>query len=152
MVKNLDAVYQPGRRVGYVTKVKPAMEPLDLVVTRAQWSEGRRSDFLGRLFLACRDADTEEFREVGRLSTGYTDEELRELTARLEPLVVAEDGRRVDLRPEVVLEVEYEEIQRSPEYDSGFALRFPRFLGVREDVAPQDADTLTRVESLFESQ
>jgi ATP-dependent DNA ligase len=152
MVKNLAATYQPGRRVGYVTKVKPAMEPLDLVVTRAQWSEGRRSDFLGRLYLACRDDEADRFREVGRLSTGYTDEELRALTERLEPLIVAEDGRAVDLRPAVVLEVEYEEIQRSPEYDSGYALRFPRFLGVREDVAPTDADTQARVERLYDRQ
>jgi DNA ligase-1 len=152
MMKNLAATYQPGRRVGYVTKVKPAMEPLDLVVTRAQWSEGRRSDFLGRLYLACRDADADRFREVGRLSTGYTDEELRALTERLEPLIVAEDGRAVDLRPAVVLEVEYEEIQRSPEYDSGYALRFPRFLGVREDVAPTDVDTHARVERLYDEQ
>lgn len=152
MMKNLAATYQPGRRVGYVMKVKPAMEPLDLVVTRAQWSEGRRSDFLGRLYLACRDADADRFREVGRLSTGYTDEELRALTERLEPLIVAEDGRAVDLRPAVVLEVEYEEIQRSPEYDSGYALRFPRFLGVREDVAPTDVDTHARVERLYDEQ
>jgi DNA ligase-1 len=152
MMKNLAATYQPGRRVGYVTKVKPAMEPLDLVVTRAQWSEGRRSDFLGRLYLACRDADADRFREVGRLSTGYTDEELRALTERLEPLIVAEDGRAVDLRPAIVLEVEYEEIQRSPEYDSGYALRFPRFLGVREDVAPTDVDTHARVERLYDEQ
>jgi DNA ligase-1 len=151
-MKNLAATYQPGRRVGYVTKVKPAMEPLDLVVTRAQWSEGRRSDFLGRLYLACRDADADRFREVGRLSTGYTDEELRALTERLEPLIVAEDGRAVDLRPAIVLEVEYEEIQRSPEYDSGYALRFPRFLGVREDVAPTDVDTHARVERLYDEQ
>lgn len=152
MMKNLAATYQPGRRVGYVTKVKPAMEPLDLVVTRAQWSEGRRSDFLGRLYLACRDADADRFREVGRLSTGYTDEELRALTERLEPLIVAEDGRAVDLRPAIVLEVEYEEIQRSSEYGSGFALRFPRFLRVRDDLDPTEADTTERVAALYDDQ
>jgi DNA ligase-1 len=152
MAKNLAATYQPGRRVGAMAKVKPTMEPLDLVVTRAQWSEGRRSSLLGRLFLACYDPDSDSFREVGRLSTGYTDEELRELTARLEPLVESTEGRRVELRPEVVLEVEYEELQASSEYDSGVALRFPRFLGVREDLAPEDADTVERVRALYEAQ
>jgi len=152
MAKNLAASYQPGRRVGTTMKVKPVMEPLDLVVTRAQWSEGRRSDFLGRLFLGCYDPGADAFPEVGRLATGYTDEELRDLTARLEPLVVERDGRRVDLRPEVVLEVEYEEIQPSTEYGSGYALRFPRFSRVRPDLSPEDADTLTRVESLYEDQ
>mgnify|MGYP000297794875 FL=1 len=152
MVKNPVADYQPGRRVGRLLKVKPTMEPLDLVVARATYSEGRRSGNLGRLYLACYDAEHESFREVGRLSTGYTDEELAALTDRLEPLVTSRDGRDVDLSPEVVLEVEYEEVQESPEYDSGYALRFPRFLAVREDLHPTDADTLARVESLYEGQ
>jgi DNA ligase-1 len=152
VLKDPTATYQPGRRVGRLLKLKPTMEPLDLVVTRAQYSEGRRRELLGRLFLGCYDPESGELREVGRLSTGYTDEELRALTGRLESLVVARDGRRVDLDPAVVLEVEYEEIQESPEYDSGYALRFPRFLGVREDLDPTDADTLERVEALYESQ
>jgi DNA ligase-1 len=152
VAKNLAAAYRPGRRVGAMAKVKPTMEPLDLVVVRAEWSEGRRASLLGRLFLACYDPDADAFREVGRLSTGYTDDELRDLTERLEPLVEATAGRRVDLRPSVVLEVEYEELQASSEYDSGVALRFPRFLGVREDLDPEDADTLSRVRSLYESQ
>jgi len=150
MLKNRTATYQPGSRVGYMMKHKPVMEPLDLVVTRATWSEGRRSDLLGRLYLACRDGD--DYREVGRLSTGYTDEELEALTERLTDLVVAEDGRTVELRPELVVEAEYEEIQTSPEYGSGYALRFPRFLDTRDDLDPEGADTLDRVESLFEAQ
>jgi DNA ligase-1 len=128
------------------------MEPLDLAVSRAKYSEGRRSGNLGRLYLACYDPEREAFREVGRLSTGFTDEELAALTDRLEPLITSRDGRDVDLSPEVVLEVEYEELQESPEYDSGYALRFPRFLAVREDLDPTDADTLERVESLYEGQ
>ncbi|MXR51015.1 ATP-dependent DNA ligase [Halovenus sp. WSH3] len=152
MIKNPTATYQPGTRVGRMLKVKPTMEPLDLVVSRAIYSEGRRSDWLGRLYLACYDDDAEEFREVGRLSTGYTDEELEELTDRLEELIVSRDGRAVELRPEVVLEVEYEEIQRSEEYDSGYALRFPRFLRRRETLDPTDADSLARVERLYDEQ
>ena len=152
MVKNREASYQPGSRVGYMMKVKPTLETLDLVVVRATYSEGRRSNNLGRLYLACRDAETGDFREVGRLSTGFTDEELATVTERLEPLIVETDGRDVTLEPAVVLEVEFEELQASPEYDSGYALRFPRFVGFREDLAPNDADTLDRVESLYESQ
>ena len=152
MLKNPDAAYQPGRRVGRMLKLKPTMEPLDLVVSRATYSEGRRSELLGRLYLACYDPERDELREVGRVSTGYTDAELHDLTERLEERVVARDGRDVDLDPDLVLEVEYEEIQSSTTYDSGFALRFPRFLGVREDLGPTDADTLARVESLYDSQ
>ena len=152
MLKNPAATYQPGTRVGRMLKVKPTMEPLDLVVSRAIYSEGRRSDWLGRLYLACYDESADEFREVGRLSTGYTDEELDDLTDRLEELIVSQDGRAVELRPAVVLEVEYEEIQESGEYDSGYALRFPRFLRRRETLDPEDADTLDRIERLYDQQ
>jgi DNA ligase-1 len=152
MLKNGRASYQPGVRVGQMVKLKPVMEPLDLVVTRAERSEGRRAEQLGRLFLACYDPETGEYEEVGRLSTGYTDEELAALTERLEAHATHEEGRQVELDPEVVLEVEYEELQRSTEYGSGYALRFPRFLGVRDDLDPTDADTLERVASLYEGQ
>jgi len=152
MVKNLAATYQPGRRVGRMLKVKPTMEPLDLVVTRAEWSEGRRSENLGRLFLACYDPEADAFREVGRLSTGYSDETLAGLTADLEPLIRDADGREVDVKPEIVLAVEYEEIQESPTYDSGYALRFPRFLRRRPELDPTDADTVDRITDLYDSQ
>jgi DNA ligase-1 len=152
MLKNPEAVYQPGRRVGRLLKVKPTMEPLDLVVTRATYSEGRRSQLLGRLYLGCQEPETGDLLEVGRLSTGYTDDELETLTDELERHVVGQDGRAVDLEPSVVLEVEYEEIQESPEYGSGYALRFPRYLRTRDNLAIEDADSIDRVERLYESQ
>lgn len=152
MLKNSRASYQPGRRVGYMMKVKPSLETLDLVVVRAKYSEGRRRNKLGRLYVACREEETGELLEVGRLSTGFTDEELEEVTERLEPLIQEQEGRAVTFDPSVVLEVEFEEVQQSPEYDSGFALRFPRFEGFRDDLSLGGVDTLTRVESLYESQ
>jgi DNA ligase-1 len=152
MLKNLKAAYQPGTRVGYMMKAKPVMEPLDLVVVRAKWSEGRRSDYLGRLFLGCKTTDDAEYAEVGRLSTGYTDEELAALTKQLQEHILSEDGRNVELEPAVVVQVEYEEIQASPEYNSGYALRFPRFLDVRDDLAPEDTDSIEQIERLYEEQ
>jgi len=152
MLKNAAASYQPGSRVGYMMKVKPTLETLDLVVVRATYSEGRRSNQLGRLYLGCRNEETGTYEEIGRLSTGFTDEELAEVTERLEPLILDTEGRDVTLEPSVVLEVEFEELQESPEYGSGFALRFPRFVGFRDDLAPADADTLERVTRLYESQ
>lgn len=152
MMKNLNASYQPGSRVGYMLKVKPMMEPLDLVVVQAKWSEGRKSDWLGRLRLACWDAEHEELRDVGRMFSGLTDAELREITAKLEPLVQSVDGRTARLRPEVVIEIEYEEIQKSPTYDSGYALRFPQFGRFRDDLGPEDADRFERIERLYEEQ
>lgn len=152
MVKNSAATYQPGKRVGYMLKVKPTMEPLDLTITRAKWSEGRRSNNLGRLYLGCHDTDAGRFREVGRLSTGFTDEQLADLTERLEANIVGEDGREVDLEPTEVVEVAYEEIQASPEYDSGYALRFPRFERFRDDLGTDEVDSLARIESLYDGQ
>ncbi len=149
MMKNLDAEYKPGSRVGYMVKLKPVMETLDLVIIGAEWSEGRRSGWLGSLTMGCRDEDG-NYLEVGKLATGLTDEQLEEITNRLEPLIVEEDGRQVKVSPEVVVEAEFEEIQKSPTYTSGFALRFPRLKRFRDD--KEDADSIEKVARLYKSQ
>ncbi len=149
MMKNMEAVYKPGSRVGYMVKLKPVMETLDLAIIGAEWSEGRRSGWLGSLKLGCLN-EQGEYEEVGRLATGLTDEQLQEITDRLEPLIVEEDGRQVTVRPEVIIEAEFEEIQKSPTYSSGFALRFPRLKRFRDD--KEDADGLERVKKLYEEQ
>jgi len=150
MLKNPESTYSPGRRGRNWRKRKPDVETLDLVVTGAEWGEGRRAEFLGTFLLSART--DEGYETLGKVATGITDEELAELTELLEPRVRSQDGQAVDIRPEVVFEVGYEEIQASPTYSSGYALRFPRFLGVREDKDPADADSLERVERLAGSQ
>lgn len=150
MMKNLEAEYKPGNRVGYMVKLKPVMETLDLAIVGAKWSEGRRSDWLGRLYLGCYDEENDEYKEVGKMATGLTDEQFKEITEKLKPLIINEDGRKVDVRPEVIVEAEYEEIQESPNYSSGYALRFPRMKRFRED--KEEADTLERLKSIYESQ
>lgn len=152
MAKNLDATYQPGSRVGYQQKVKPTMDPLDLVVTRAKWSEGRKQGFLGRPYLACVDERNGSFREVGRMHTGFSDDQLAEFTDLVEPLIRDVEGREATFDPQVVVSVEYEEIQTSTKYDSGYALRFPRLREIRTDLGPNDADTLATVKSLYRNQ
>ena len=87
-----------------------------------------------------------------RSATGITDEELADLSERLEPEITAQDGQEVEIRPAAVFEVGYEEIQASPTYSAGYALRFPRFIEVREDKEPASADTLERVERLADRQ
>jgi len=146
MLKNPEAAYTPGSRGGDWLKRKPDVETLDLVVTGAEWGEGRRANVLGTFLLSVRDGDG--FRPIGKVATGITDETLDALHERLEPHIRSESGTDVDIEPAVVLEVGYEEIQRSPTYDSGYALRFPRFVAVRGDKAPEDADSLERVERL----
>ncbi|ELY42612.1 ATP-dependent DNA ligase LigA [Natronorubrum sulfidifaciens] len=146
MLKDPDSTYSPGRRGKHWRKRKPDVETLDCIVTGAEWGEGRRATFLGTFELAVRAGD--ELETVGKVATGITDETLEELTDLLEPHITAENGQEVDVAPETVFEVGYEEIQTSPTYSSGYALRFPRFQGVRHDKDPSDADSLERLERL----
>ncbi|WP_408958605.1 ATP-dependent DNA ligase LigA [Natrinema sp. 74] len=147
MLKDPDSTYSPGRRGKHWRKRKPDVETIDCVVTGAEWGEGRRATFLGTFELSIRAGDG-ELETVGKVATGITDEKLAELTELLEPHIAAEEGQAVDLEPAVVFEVGYEEIQSSPTYSSGYALRFPRFQAVRPDKGPEDADTLERLERL----
>jgi hypothetical protein len=146
MLKNPESTYTPGRRGLNWLKRKPDVETLDRVVGGAEWGEGRRANLLGTFLLGVRDGD--EYETVGKVATGITDETLAELTELLEPYVRDQDGQEVDVRPAVVFEVGYEEIQSSPTYSSGYALRFPRILGIRDDLKVADADTIERVRRL----
>ena len=155
MMKKLDSVYKPGSRVGYGIKIKPVMETLDLVVVGSEWGSGKRSKWLSSFILACRDGN--EFKEIGKMGTGFKekDEEgvsFGKMTELLKPLIVSESGREVRVKPGVIIEVKYEEIQKSTNYDSGFALRFPRFVRLREDKGLKDVDDLKRVSKLAKGQ
>ena len=156
IVKNLEAKYQPGRRVGYWLKVKPTMENLDLVIIGAQWGTGKRAGWLGSLVLGCRRGDG--FLECGMIGTGIKEKDDREgvtftqLTKLLKPNIESEKGRDIRIRPKLVVEVAYEEIQKSPTYSSGYALRFPRVVRIRFDRETKDSDTLERIEKLYEMQ
>lgn len=152
MAKNLDAPYKPGSRVGYMYKIKPVMESLDLVVVGATWGEGRRASWLGSYLLAAYDSSTGDYKTVGRMATGLTDAQLEELTQTLKPYILREKGKELEIKPALVFEVAYEEIQKSPTYESGFALRFPRLVRVREDKGPEEADNLERLEQLSAGQ
>lgn len=148
MAKSLDAPYQPGSRVGFMYKIKPIMETLDLIITGATWGEGRRAHWLASFLLAARDQDTGDLLTIGRMGTGFTDELFTELTETLKPEISEEIGKEVKLKPRIVVEVAYEEIQKSPTYSSGYALRFPRLVRIRTDKGIEDLDTLSRIEEL----
>lgn len=152
IVKNLDAKYQPGKRVGYWLKVKETMEPLDLVITEGIWGEGKRSEWISSLLLSVRDEESGKFLSTGKMATGLTEEQLEDITEKLEGIITEEEGRRVRVKPKVVVEVGYEEIQRSPKYQTGYALRFPRLRRFRPDKGPDEADTTKRLKKLYEKQ
>ena len=161
IIKDMEALYVPGRRVaGGWLKVKPVMENLDVVIVGGTWGTGKRAGTIGSLHLAIREPETGRFLECGMLGTGLKEKEseqegsatLKEMTKLLKPLVESEDGSLVRFKPKIVIEVAYEEIQKSPTYVSGYALRFPRFIRIRFDKGPDEADDLKRMEGLYKQQ
>jgi len=152
IAKKLDSEYTPGIRGKRWLKVKPTLPPLDLVIVAAEYGYGRRSGWLSDYYLAARDVETGEFLTVGKTFKGLTDAEIIEMTKRLKELAVKEEHRRVYVIPKIVVEVAYNEIQKSPKYRCGMALRFARITRIREDKTPEEADTIQRVREIYESQ
>ncbi|MEM5815372.1 MAG: ATP-dependent DNA ligase [Candidatus Aenigmatarchaeota archaeon] len=152
MLKVLNSPYKFGRHVGGWYKIKPTMETLDLVIVGATWGEGSRAQWLTSYELAVRDPDTGNFLRCGMMSTGLSEEEYEMMTGLLKSLIIQEKGKEVKIRPKIVIEVKYQEIQKSPNYESGYALRFPAFVRIRDDKGPEEADTLERLIELYKSQ
>ncbi len=155
MAKNLEAAYEPGLRVGHMLKIKPTLENLDLTIVAAEWGEGKRSGVFSSFELACLDKDTGEFLTIGKLGTGIKEKveaggiTFEELTEMLKPYIIREEGKKVYVKPSIVVEVAYEEIQKSPTYTSGFALRFPRLIRVRDDKSVDEIDDIERISRIY---
>jgi DNA ligase 1 len=150
MAKALTSPYMPGNRGKLWFKIKPA-ETVDCVIVAADRGSGRRRGWLSNYHLAVTDG-AGGFAPVGKTFKGLTDKEFTEMTSRLKELQVADDGYTVIVKPEVIVEVTYNEIQRSPQYSSGFALRFARITRIRDDKSPQQATTLAELQALYERQ
>ncbi len=155
MIKNLDAKYNPGSRVGHMLKIKPEERDFDLVITGGEYGTGKRSGWISSFILSCRDKD--KFLEIGKVGTGFKEKKeqgvsFEELTEKIKPLITEEKGKSVKIKPKIVVSVTYQEIQKSPNYSSGFALRFPRFTALRPDRSPSDITTMKEVEKDFEKQ
>ncbi|MGY3199523.1 ATP-dependent DNA ligase [Streptomyces sp. TE5632] len=140
VIKDLDAPYSAGRRGTSWLKVKP-VHTLDLVVLAAEWGHGRRTGKLSNLHLGARTADG-GFAMLGKTFKGLTDAMLTWQTERLRELAVNESGYVVTVRPELVVEIAYDGLQRSPRYPAGVTLRFARVVRYREDKLPREADTV----------
>lgn len=155
MFKNLHAKYRPGRYVGYMAKLKEVLETLDLVIIAAEWGHGKRAKSLSSYIVACRN-DEGELVEIGKVSTGVKEKDsevtFESITDELKPLIISEEGNTVKLKPKMIIEVAFEEIQKSPTYSSGMALRFPRFLRLRTDKGLDDVSTLEDAERIYDAQ
>jgi len=151
MAKSLGSHYTPGVRGRGWLKIKRA-RTLDLVIVAAEWGYGRRHGWLSNYHLAARDEPGGRFAEVGKTFKGLTDEQFRELTERLLALKIEETAGVVAVRPELVVEVAYSDIQRSPQYADGMALRFARIVAIRDDKSAAEADTVATMRGEFEQQ
>ena len=148
MAKALKGIYTPGNRGKLWLKVKKAIT-LDLVIMGAEWGYGRRHNWLSDYHLACWDKERKELLMVGKTFKGLTDEEFEEMTKRLLELKIREEGGVIYVRPEVVVEVAFNDVQRSPKYKCGYALRLARIVRIRDDKKPEEADDITAIEKVF---
>jgi DNA ligase-1 len=177
MMKNLNAPYKPGRRVGNMLKIKPEERDLDLVIVGAEYGTGKRSGWMSSFILACKGNKKGEYLEIGKMGTGIKEKSqanfhsssstqsveqkekseiegtsFEELTKKLIPLIIKEKGKKVEIKPKIIVSVTYQEIQKSPNYNSGWALRFPRFTSLRVDKPLSEIATLKEVEDDFKKQ
>jgi DNA ligase-1 len=149
LLKRRTSTYEPGRRGGDWLKLKRPYGTLDVVVTAAEQGQGRRAIFLSDYTFAVQSANG--FLNVGKAYSGLTDSEVKELTRVLRSASTEKFGRVTLVRPEVVLEVAFDGVQKSPRHKSGYALRFPRILRWRRDKKPEECDDLARVKALYEA-
>ena len=155
MIKKLDAPYRPGRRVGYMVKMKPVVQDLDLVIVAAEHGTGKRAGWFTSYILACQNNG--KYLEVGKVASGLKEKlggevSYDEMTKLIKPLITKSKGRRVEIKPKIIVAVTYQDIQKSPNYDSGYALRFPRINALRNDKPLREINTLADIEKEFKKQ
>ena len=150
VLKDPESPYTPGRRGKYWAKLKEELETLDVVMVAAEFGHGKRAGKISDYTFAVRDGD--ELKVIGKAYSGLTDKEIDEMMVRIKRLAVGEVGFRMAVRPEIVLEIAFDSIQRSDRHDSGYALRFPRIKRIRVDRQASDIDTIERVREIYESQ
>lgn len=160
VLKNLNAPYKPGSRVGYMLKLKEELGDFDLVITGAEYGTGKRAGWFSSFILSCRK--NKEFLEIGKVGTGISEKAesvegterttFEELTNLLKPLITSEKGTRVEIKPKIIAAVTYQEIQKSPTYSSGYALRFPRVKTLRPDKPLSEITDIEEVEREYKKQ
>ena len=150
MVKDPMSPYTPGRRGLAWLKLKRPLATLDVVVTAVEWGHGKRKGVLSDYTFAVKDEKTGKLVNVGKAYSGLTDAEIATMTKRFLAITLEDRGWARAVKPEVVLEVAFDSIQRSNRHASGYALRFPRIVNIRDDKPVEEIDTLQRVDELYE--
>jgi len=150
VVKDPDSQYNMGKRGSGWAKLKEELDTLDAVIVAAEYGHGKRAGVISDYTFAVRDGD--RLKTIGKAYSGLTDAEIDEMTRRLKEITTRDYGYRRDVKPEVVVEVAFDSIQRSDRHDGGFALRFPRIKRIRTDKSLDDIDTMEKVERIFNGQ
>lgn len=151
IIKTLEDAYYPNERKHFWVKIKDATH-IDLVILAADWGSGRRRGWLSNYHLAAYEPQTGTYHVLGKTFKGLTDTEFQIMTAKLNKIKTQETDSTVFVRPKVVVEVAFNEIQQSPTYPSGYALRFARIKRIREDKSPTEIATLSDIAALYEQQ
>ncbi len=150
MIKVPDSPYSPGQRGKNWIKIKPDVDTLDLAVIGGEWGEGKRAHVFGSFLMACQDEG--KLVALSRVATGFSDEQLADVYELLKDRVIKKSGKEVTFEPGLVFEVGYSELQVSPTYQGGFALRFPRFIRIRDDKGLSDIETLGSIRERYNRQ
>jgi len=150
MIKVPDSPYSPGQRGKNWIKIKPEVDTLDLAVIGAEWGEGKRAHAFGSFLVACQNDG--KLIPLSRVATGFSDEQLTEVYGLLKDTVIAKSGKEVTFEPSLVFEVGYAELQASTNYEGGFALRFPRFIRIRDDKDLPDIETIESIRDRYKRQ
>ena len=153
VVKELESEYHPGKRGRHWTKLKHELDTVDAVIVIAEYGHGKRAGTLSDYTFAVRDEhDGGSLKTIGKAYSGLTDAEIAKMTDKLRSITVRDEGYRLVVRPEIVLEVAFDSIQKSDRHNSGFALRFPRIKYIRTDKTVRDIDTMEKVQRIYEHQ
>ena len=171
MIKDPESNYHPGKRGKYWIKLKEELDTIDAVVVMAEYGHGKRAGTLSDYTLAIKDFtntaieennnilesrikndQSNSLRIIGKAYSGLSNSEIDFMTDKLKSLVVKDEGSRLLVRPEIVLEVSFDTIQKSDRHDSGYALRFPRIKNIRYDKGVNDIDTLDKDQNIYRNQ
>ncbi|MDP8887254.1 MAG: ATP-dependent DNA ligase [Thermoproteota archaeon] len=153
VVKELESQYYPGKRGRHWTKLKHELDTIDVVIVIAEYGHGKRAGTLSDYTFAVRDEyDSGSLKTIGKAYSGLTDAEIGKMTEKLRSITIRDEGYRLIVRPEIVLEVAFDSIQKSDRHNSGFALRFPRIKYIRTDKTVSDIDTREKVQRIYERQ